>query len=54
MEFKPIKIPMSEGYHPEGDDSPLCTEDDSASYRSIIGCFIWMIVFGGFEITYVT
>jgi hypothetical protein len=39
-EFKPIKIPMSEGYHPEIDDSPLCTEDDSAKYRSIIDCFI--------------
>jgi hypothetical protein len=37
-EFKPIKIPMSEGYHPEIDDSPLCTEDDSDKYRSIIGC----------------
>jgi hypothetical protein len=41
-EFKPIKTPMSEGcgYHPEVDDSPLCTEDDSAKYRSIIGCCI--------------
>jgi hypothetical protein len=31
-EFKPIKTPMSEVYHPEIeiDDSPLCTEDDSA------------------------
>jgi hypothetical protein len=36
-ELKPIKTPMSEGYHPEVDDSPLCTEDDSAKYRSIIG-----------------
>jgi hypothetical protein len=24
-DFKPIKTPMSEGYHPEVDDSPLCT-----------------------------
>jgi hypothetical protein len=32
-EFKPIKTPMSEGYHPEVDDSPLYTEDDSAKYR---------------------
>jgi hypothetical protein len=39
-EFKPIKTPMSEGYHPEIDDSPLCTEDDSAKYRSIIGCLL--------------
>jgi hypothetical protein len=31
-EFKAIKIIMSEGYHPEVDDSPLCTEDDTAKY----------------------
>jgi hypothetical protein len=42
--FKAIKISMSEGYHPEVDDSPLCTKDDSAKYRSIIGCCIWIIV----------
>jgi hypothetical protein len=42
--FKPNKTPMSEGYHPEVDDSPLCTEDDSAKYRSIIGCCIWIVV----------
>jgi hypothetical protein len=45
-EFKAIKIPMSEGYHPEIDDSPLCTEDDSDKYRSIIGCCIWIIFLG--------
>jgi hypothetical protein len=39
-EFKPIKTPMSKGYHPEVDDSPLCTKDDSAKYRSIIGCLL--------------
>jgi hypothetical protein len=53
-EFKPIKIPMSEGYHPEVDDSPLYTEDDSAKYRSIIGCCIWIIVLGRFDIAYAT
>jgi hypothetical protein len=36
-EFKPIKTPMSEGYHPEVDDSPLCNKDVSDKYRSIIG-----------------
>jgi hypothetical protein len=45
-EFKPIKTPMSEGYHPEVDDSPLCTEYDSAKYRSIVGCYIYIIFFG--------
>jgi hypothetical protein len=48
--FKPIKTPMSKGYHPEVDDSPLCTEDGSAKYRSIIGCCIWMTVLGRFDI----
>jgi hypothetical protein len=45
---------MSEGYHPEVDVSPLCTEDDSAKYRSIIGCCTWIIVLGGFDIAYAT
>jgi hypothetical protein len=53
-EFKPIKTPMSKGYHPEVDDSPLCTEDDYAKYRSIIGCCIWIIVLGRFDIAYAT
>jgi hypothetical protein len=43
---------MSEGYHPEVDDSPLCTEDDSAKYSSIIGCCIWMIILVSFDIAY--
>jgi hypothetical protein len=37
---------MSEGYHPEVDDSPLYTE--------IIGCCIWIIVLGRFDIAYAT
>jgi hypothetical protein len=53
-DFKPSKIPMSEGYYPEVDDSPLCTEDDSAKYRSIIGCCIWIIVLGRFDKAYPT
>jgi hypothetical protein len=30
------------------------TEDDSAKYRSIIGCCIWIIVLGRFDIAYAT
>jgi hypothetical protein len=45
---------MSEGYHPEIDDSPLCTKDYSDKYRSIIGCCIWIIVLGRFDIAYAT
>jgi hypothetical protein len=52
--FKAIKTLMSEGYHPEVDDSPLCTVGDSDKYRSIIGCYIWIIVLGKFDKAYVT
>jgi hypothetical protein len=45
---------MSEGNHPQVDDSSLYTEDDSAKYRSIIGCCIWIIVLGRFDIAYAT
>jgi hypothetical protein len=34
--LKSVKRHKSEGYHPEVDDTPLCTEKDSAKYRSII------------------
>ena len=53
-ELKPIKTPMSEGYHPEVYDTPICTEEDSAKYRSTIGCCIWIIVLGSFDISYAT
>jgi hypothetical protein len=49
-------MPMSEGYRyqPEVDDSPLFIEDDSAKYRSITDCCIWIIVLGRFDIAYAT
>jgi hypothetical protein len=53
-EFKPVKMPMSEGCHPETDDLPLCSEDDSVKYRSMIGCCVWIIVLGRFDIAYAT
>jgi Reverse transcriptase (RNA-dependent DNA polymerase) len=51
-ELKPIKTPMSEEYHLEVNDTPLCTEEDSAKYGSIIGCCNWIIVLGKFDIAY--
>jgi hypothetical protein len=45
---------MDEGYHPEVDDTPLCTDEDSAKYRFIIGCCIWLIVLGRFDNAYAT
>jgi hypothetical protein len=43
---------MSEGCHPEVDGSTLLIEDESAKYRSIIGCCIWIIVLDRFDIAY--
>jgi hypothetical protein len=45
---------MSKGYHSEGDASPLCTDEDSFMYRSVICCCIWMMLLGRFDITYAT
>jgi hypothetical protein len=45
---------MSKGYHHEVDDSPLCIEDKSDKYRSIIDCCIWIIVLGRFDLEYAT
>ena len=45
---------MSEGYHPEIDDSPVCNDEDSSRCRSIIGCCFWIIVLGQFDIAYAT
>jgi hypothetical protein len=53
-EFKAIKEPMSEGYHPEVDDLSLCTEYDSAKCRSITGGCIRITVLGIFDLAYDT
>jgi hypothetical protein len=45
---------MSEGYHPEIDDTPLCTDEDSADYRSMIHCCIWITFLGRFDIANTT
>jgi hypothetical protein len=52
-ELKPVKTPMSEGYHPGTDDLLLFT-DDFAKYRSKIGCCVWITLLGRFDITYAT
>jgi hypothetical protein len=45
---------MSKGYHPEIDDTLLGTEEDSAKYRSVIECYIWIIVLGRLVVTCAT
>jgi hypothetical protein len=49
-EVKPIKASMTEGNNPEKDDTLMCKEEDSAKYRSIIGCCICIIVLRRFDI----
>jgi hypothetical protein len=51
-EINSIKTTLREGYHTEIDDSTLCTEDDPAKYRSIVGFCIWKIVLGRFDVAY--
>jgi hypothetical protein len=53
-ELKPIKTPTSEGHHPEVDNTPLCTEKDSAKYRSMIVYCNWIVVLRRFDIAYAT
>ena len=53
-EFQPIKTAMSEGYHDEIDDSHLCTGEDSAKYRSMIGFLYLDNCLCIFDIAYTT
>ena len=39
---------------PDTDDKSLCTEKDSAKYRSILGCCIWNFVLGRYRLDYAT
>jgi hypothetical protein len=50
--LKPIKTPMSEGFHSEIDDTTICTEEASAKYGYIIGCCIWIILLGMSDIAH--
>jgi hypothetical protein len=54
IELKPVKTPICEVYHPEIGDIPLCTDEDSAKYRSMISCCIWIIMLGRFDNAYDT
>jgi hypothetical protein len=53
-ELKPIKTPISEGYHPGIDDTLIFTEENSANFRSMIGCCICIIVLERFDVAYAT
>ena len=53
-EMSKAKTPMSEGYHPELDDSPLLSTGEASIFRSIIGSCNWIITLGRFDISYAT
>ena len=46
------KTPMSEGDHPELDDSPLCSEKEGTLYRSMVGSTNWIVTLGRFDIAF--
>jgi hypothetical protein len=45
---------MIKGYHPEVDDSTLCTEHDTVKYRSMMYCCIWISFLGILDIANAT
>jgi Reverse transcriptase (RNA-dependent DNA polymerase) len=50
--FKSRLVPMDPNYHPELDDSPLCTPEEISKYRSLIGSANWIITLGRFDIAF--
>ena len=53
-QFAKSKVPMSEDYHSELDDTPFLGPEDHAKYRSFIGSANWLITLGRFDIAYAT
>lgn len=53
-DFKSIKTPMSPDYHPELDNTPLLSDEDTSKYISIIGSLNWLITLGRLDIHYTT
>jgi hypothetical protein len=45
---------MLENFHPEIDNSPLCSYNKSAEFRSIIGRLNWRITLGRYDVSYAT
>ena len=46
------QCPMEKDYHPELDDTPLCSPDDVAKYQSLIGALQWTISLCRFDIAH--
>ena len=50
--FTKKKTPFDDKYHPELDESQLCTPDKISQYRSMIGSANWILTLGCFDIAY--
>ena len=51
-QFHNRKVPISEMYHPELDESPLLDEKKITLYKSLIGSANWIVTLGRFDIAY--
>ena len=49
---KPYFAPLDHDDHPELDDSPLCSPDDTAKFQSLIGACQWMVSLCCLDITH--
>ena len=51
-QFAKKKTPFDDKYHPELDESPLCSPERISKYRSMIGSANWILTLGRFDIAY--
>ena len=51
-QFPKHKMPMSEEYHPELDEAPLCSPIEITKYKSLLGSANWIITLGRLDIQY--
>ena len=51
-QFPKKKTPFDEKYHPELDESPLCSTNKISQYRSMIGSAKWILTLGRLDIAY--
>ena len=52
QEFKKVKTPFHEDYHPELEDTDLLGPADISKYKSLIGSGNWLITLGRFDIQF--
>ena len=51
-QFSKAKVPISDSYHPELDESPLLDAENITLYKSLIGSANWIVTLGRFDIAY--